>query len=184
MSEPDDQQLPEPSKTQRKRDMAELRALGEQLAGLSPQDLEELADERLRVAALEYRRIRKGNAKKRQLQFIGKLLRSADIDAVRSLIERKDASKLAHKTAFHQLERWRTLLMEDFGAGVSAIADVYPAVDRQQLRTLTRQAVREVEQGSEDRRHYRRLFQFLRELAESAESTESTDQSAGNTGAG
>lgn len=157
-----------PSKTQRKRDMADLRELGERLASLPEHDIREVADEQLREAALEYRRINKGNAKKRQLQYIGKLLRRTDVNKIRALIERKDASKLAHKTAFHQLERWRTLLLEDFVLGVDAVASTYPNVDRQQLRSLTRQVAREVASGSSEKRHYRRLFQFLRDLANSA----------------
>ena len=157
--------------------MEDLRQLGEQLASLPSADLNELADGRLREATLEYRRIRKGNAKRRQLQYIGKLLRHADVAAIRVLVERNDASKVAHKAAFHQLERWRTLLLENFAEGVSAVADAHPEVDRQQLRALTRQALRESETGSEDRRHYRRLFQFLRELTDGADRpSESLDE--------
>lgn len=164
-----------PSKSQRKRDMASLRELGEQLANLPDQDLNTLADEQLRDAALEYRRINKGNAKKRQLQYIGKLLKRVDLDRIRALVERNDASKLAHKAALHQLERWRTLLLEDFSAGVAAVAGAHPGVNRQQLRTLTREAAREQAEADSDRRHYRKLFQFLRELA-------SAESDAGNFG--
>ena len=167
-----DHQETEVSKSQKKRDMQALRDLGAELVGLATAEVAKIRNDRVREAALECQRITKGNAHKRQLQFLAKLLRSEGQDEVTHLVESFDASKRTYQATFDRLERWRAELISDFATGFSEVVEQHPDVDRQQLRTLVRQA-REEQAGDTSeasanagagKQHYRRLFQFLKNL--------------------
>jgi ribosome-associated protein len=149
------------SKTQRKRQMLELQALGEALTALTEEQLAELVlPERLMDAVLQAKRINKFGALRRQMQYIGRLMREVDAEAIAA---RLDAWKGASREAtahLHLLERWRTRLMED-EAALSEFAAAYPACDTQKLHTLIRNARRECE-ASQAPRSFRALFQELR----------------------
>ena len=176
MSElPDDrdgiEQQPEdtaPSKTQLKAEARSLRDLGQALAGLPAADRAALdLPDALRDSIDRYNAIRKHGAKKRELQYLGKMMRRIDPEPVRAAIEAREAGSREDAAALHRLERWRERLIDDDEA-VTAFIDEHPGCDVQQLRSLIRSVRREG--GAEDpsMRHgksYRALFRFLRDQA-------------------
>lgn len=154
---------PETSKSQIKRDLQELRTLAEHLLGLSNDRINTLTSSTLSKALLEGKRITKGNARKRQIQYIAKLIRHCEPEEIQTYYEWFDPN--AKKIKFLKLERWRDQLINDHSQAFDEIFDSYPDVDRQQLRLLVRQAIAEREQENDDNAtSYRKLFQFLRGL--------------------
>ena len=161
------------SKSKRKREMQELRLLAEKLMRLNDEQLIPLSNTEIVNAVQECRKITKGNARKRQIQYIGKLLRSSEINDIKKLIDRYDASSKTHARQFHQLEKWREQLIIGNFSALDEIAATYPTMDRQQLKQLTRKAIQERQKLTDERLNgppirYRRLFQYLKSLADSA----------------
>lgn len=161
------------SKSQRKREMQELRLLGEKLVQLNDEQLIPLSSTVIIKAVRDCRKITKGNARKRQIQYIAKLLRKIQVNDIRKVIDRYDASSKTHARQFHQLEKWREQLITGDYSAIDEIATTYKAIDRQQLKQLTRKAIHERlkitnEQFDGPPTHYRRLFQYLKSLADSA----------------
>lgn len=157
-----------PSKSQRKREMHALKDLGEQLLDIPEDQLERLSNPDLIEAVLACKRITKGNARKRQLQYIGKILRKneADVEEVHELVDRFDARSKAHVALFHQLEQWRESLIAQDPNVLDEISAQFPDVDRQHLRQLTRNAIDERNEERQPPVHFRKLFQYLKSLAD------------------
>ena len=165
-----DNELPEyrgPSKSQLKREMTALQELGEELVGLSRERLAKIyMPERLRDALLEAQRITKHEARRRQMQYIGKIMRDVDAGPLREALDELKGLSAAANARQHHLENLRTRLMED-EAAFGDLAREFPAADIQHLRQLRRNALREAEQGRPPRA-YRELFRELRELGGNA----------------
>lgn len=161
-----DNELPEyrgPSKSQLKREMTALQELGEELVGLSRERLAKIdMPERLRDAILDAQRITKHEARRRQMQYIGKIMRDVDANPLREALDELKGLSAAANARQHHLENLRTRLMED-EAAFGDLAREFPAADIQHLRQLRRNALREAEQGRPPRA-YRELFRELREL--------------------
>lgn len=155
----------DPSKSQKKRDMDGLRELGDRLTALSPDHLAKVDNDQVREAVEAARKITKGNARKRQIQYIAKLLSRIDVDPIKNIIETLDASSAAYIQKFHQLESWREKLVNGDSETLSEVLDKSPNADRQRLRHLVRKARDERETGQQTT-HFRRLFQFLKALSE------------------
>jgi ribosome-associated protein len=153
-----------PSKSQRKRDMQSLRDLGEKLLLLPADHLEQIPEPAIVSAVQECKKITKGNARKRQLQYIGKLLSKIDMTEVQDMIDRFDASTRTHVTQFHKLEQWREKLISGDNSVLDDISSKFPGVDRQHLRQLTRKATTEREKEVEPPVQFRKLFQYLKSL--------------------
>jgi ribosome-associated protein len=151
-----------PSKTQRKKEVEALQALGERLVSLNAAQLAAvpLPDE-LREAVAEAQRIRSREGRRRQLQYIGKLMRSVDPAPIARELERWDGQSREATAAHHRIERWRLRLLEDDGA-LTEFARAHPHADLQRLRTCVREARKERLAGSEPR-HFRDLFRLIRE---------------------
>jgi ribosome-associated protein len=162
---PDDEDDAErgPSKSQRKRDMHELQALGQRLSELSVERLAQIElPESLAEAIAEFRRLRAHEARRRQLQLIGKLMRPLDAPAVREAIDRVTGDSQAAVAAMHRAERLRERLLEDDAALTDFVAE-FPAADAQQLRHLIRAARRERE-AARAPRSARELYRLLHAL--------------------
>src|SRR5690242_16483777 len=115
-----------PSKTQRKREMHELQDLGAELVALNDSQLATIElPERLLDAVLDARRMTKFEAKRRQLQYIGKIMRSIDPEPIRERIDAFKASSRAHTARLHLIERWRARLLQDESA-LTEFIQVYP----------------------------------------------------------
>jgi ribosome-associated protein len=151
------------SKTKRKQQMHDLRDIGEELTTLSKDQLKELdLPENLLEAVAEYKRINKFGAQRRQLQYIGKLMRDIDPAPIMAKLEVWKGTSREHTAYLHRLERWRDRLMEDADALTELLAE-HPQADAQRLRTLIRNAHKEKEQNKPPK-SYREIFQALRDI--------------------
>lgn len=156
------------SKTRRKQAMAELQALGEELVDLPAERVKKIdVPEDLRLAVGEAQRLpRNSEARRRQMQYIGKLMRSVDAGPIRQALAAARGVSAAETARLHRLERLRAELLADENA-LQQIATRYPALDLQRLRALRRAALREQEQNRPPR-SYRAIFQLLKECEEAA----------------
>jgi ribosome-associated protein len=155
-----------PSKSRRKRDMLELQKLGEELLTFSDAALREMGlPEPLFEAIESARRIKAHGGRRRQLQYIGKLMRNLDTVPIRAAIASQQQQETTHTRAFHRLEGLREALIDEPDAALAGIVEEFPAADRQQLRRLARQARTERE-NHQPPRSARALFRYLRELQE------------------
>jgi ribosome-associated protein len=151
------------SKTQRKREMLALQALGEELTRLNSEQLAELdLPERLLDAVLAAQRISKFGALRRQLQYIGRLMRDVDSAAIAARLAAWTGVSQTATAHLHLLERWRARLLSDETA-LSELAAAYPGCDTQRLRQLVRNAHKEA-QAQRAPRSARALFQELRQI--------------------
>ena len=152
-----------PSKSELKRRMQELQELGQKLLTLNPGQRASLPlTEELQEALVEHGRIKSHEARRRQLQRIGKLMRSADVAAIQKGVELFDASSDAHAQHFQQLELWRERLLNE-EAALAEFIDLHPECEAQKLRQLIRNARKEREQDKPPAQA-RKLFRYLREL--------------------
>jgi len=153
------------SKTELKNDMEELQKVGVELVDLKSSVLEKfpLPDE-LRTAIIDAKRF-KNEAKRRQLQYIGKLMRNIEMDPIQGALD-KYRNKHSQATAeLHKLEQLRDKLIEQGDGIINEIVDTYPNTDRQRLRQLYLQANRE-KKANKPPKAYREIFQILKELNE------------------
>ncbi|MBK6744141.1 MAG: DUF615 domain-containing protein [Hydrogenophilales bacterium] len=158
--EEDDSELK--SKSQRKREMESLQDMGKDLVELSKERLMKLdLPENLRTAVLEAQRITAHGATRRQLQYIGKIMRGVDADAIAEQLAEIRGESNAAKAEFHALERWRERLLADDNAITEWLAR-HPGADAQQLRQLIRNARKEAELGKPPKSS-RELFRMLRD---------------------
>jgi len=152
-----------PSKTQRKREMHELQALGVRRVELDSEQLAAVGlPEYLRDAIEFARRTTKHEARRRQMQYIGKLMRSIDPEPIREKLKIWDGVSAQHTAQQHRVERWRDRLLEDETA-VDELVRTHPGIDTRHLRALARKARDERAAGSPPRA-YRELFRALREI--------------------
>ncbi len=162
--------LPEgPSKSELKRRMTALQTLGETLVGLSDKQLRKIPieDQRLTDAIQETRRITSNSARRRHLQFIGKLMRDIDAEPIAEALDALDRERNQAAAQFQGLEQVRDRLLAAGLPGIEDILDRWPEADRQQLRQLLLQDQRE-QQRNQAPAARRKLFRYLRELDDSA----------------
>ncbi len=165
----------ENSKTELKRESAELQKLGESLLTLRADLMEGLRlPDKLLDALDEVRRITNFEGRRRQMQFIGKLMRGLDeetLAAAREALDTQRQGSAKESMALHEAETWRDQLIEDDQA-LQRWLDAHPDTDSQQLRALIRQARKdrqptadEVSRGLVPRhgRAYREIFQLVKE---------------------
>ena len=158
----DEEELP-PSKTKIKKQMHELRDLGKELTELGKDQIAQLdIPENLRDAIREMKNINKFGAQRRQMQYIGKLMREVDTAPILARLDAWKGKSQHHIAYMHQLERWRDRLMENDSALTELLA-AHPQADAQRLRTLIRNAQKEMEAGKPPK-NYREIFQVLREI--------------------
>jgi ribosome-associated protein len=168
MREPDVDASEAPSKSQRKRDTHELQKLGEQLLRFPDAVLRELGlPERLLEAIVSARRITAHGARRRQVQYIGKLMRGIDTASVRAAVEAQRRQHDIHSRAFHRLEDLREALIADPVTAPDTVMNEFPAADRRELGRLAHQARAERDTGQPPRAT-RALFRYLRELQDKA----------------
>ncbi len=152
-----------PSKTQRKREMHALQAMGAQLVGLNERQLTEFElPEDLRRAIEEMRRISKNEARRRQMQYIGKLMRKADAEAIAQQLQAIESKNHLHVQHQHITEQWRDRLLSGEAGALETFIEQHPQVDIQHLRQLVRLAQKEQSQNQPPT-HTRKLFRYLRD---------------------
>jgi ribosome-associated protein len=169
----------EASRTDLKKESTELQKLGVSLLTLRTDLMQRLAlPDKLVEALAEAKRITNFEGKRRQMQFIGKLMRGLDEDAlqaIRDALEEQQKGSASEALALHQAEKWR----DDLIAREAALEEwliAHPDTDTQQLRALIRQARKDVQpdqdaisKGLAPRhgRAYREIFQLVREQLQS-----------------
>ncbi|MEO8014861.1 MAG: ribosome biogenesis factor YjgA, partial [Polaromonas sp.] len=157
-----------PSKTQLKAEADEKQALGEALLTLRTDLMVRLdLPDKLLDALKEAKRITNFEGRRRQMQFIGKLMRTLDMTPIRAAIDEQANGSADLTLALHLAEQWRDKLMASDDALSEWLTD-YPATDSQQLRALIRQARKDMakpETPGEAPRHaksYREIFQLVK----------------------
>ncbi len=152
------------SKSQLKREMEAVQAIGERLITLKPEQLQQLdLPDTLRDAVELAKRITSHGALRRQKQYIGKLMRNIEIEPIEAKFAEWERGNRAQTTAkLHQLERWRERLLADDKA-LGELIEVYPQADVQHLRTLMRNAKKE-QTANKPPKSSRELFKVLRDL--------------------
>lgn len=159
-----------PSKSQRKREMTALQSLGQSLLGLPDSTLARLElPDGLRQAIAEMGRIRSHEARRRQLQYIGRLMRELDAEPLRAAIADASGESKPAVALMHRCERLRDRLLED-DAALSEVVAQLPQADVQQLRAAIRAARRERDEGRPPR-HSRQLYRWLHEQLSQARQT-------------
>ena len=161
----DPAQSERPSKTQLKKAMHDLQDLGEALVGLPEDRAIALAlPEPLLTAVQEFKRTRSHEGRRRQMQYIGKLMRRIDPEPVRQAVAAMRLGQAKDALTLHQAETWRKRMIESDDA-MTGWAAAFPASDLQQLRSLIRSARKDAAGAPEQRsgRAYRELFQFIKQ---------------------
>lgn len=139
---PMDDEAP-PSKSRRKREVEAAQELGKSLLALRPRQLDalDLPDE-LQAALREYRRLPNSHeAKRRQLQFIGRVMRNLDHQAIGSALEKQQKPDPAETRRGRCIEQWAECLLsgeEDSSDRIGEFLDTHPAAERQAMRQLLR----------------------------------------------
>ena len=152
-----------PSKTKQKEAMHELRDLGAELVELSVGQLKRMnLPENILLAVRECQKITAHGARRRQIQYLGKLMRGVDDEPIRAGLALVRGESAAESARLHRLERFRNRLLED-EAVLSEIAATWPGADLQHLRQLRRNALKEQEL-SKPPKNFRAIFQVLQEL--------------------
>jgi ribosome-associated protein len=153
------------SKTRRKKEARALRGIGEQLVALSPEQLKNIdMPEELQEAVVFAREITSHGARRRQIQYIGALMRDIETDSIESALEniRHGDARKAH--AFKKIETWRDRIKQGDTAILEDILRTCPDAERQRLTQLARNAIKEHEKGISVKSS-RLLFRYLKQIS-------------------
>ena len=162
------------SKTQMKKQMNDLQALGMELTKLSSDTLKKIGlDEELFEAITTYKKITSNSALKRQAQFIGRLMRDTDPAPIEAYLAKLRGDNAAHNAFLQRVEQARTRLLADDGAITQFMAD-FPQADAGKLRTLIRNTKKEQEQNKPPK-NFRALFQEIKAVMEAGQSDASEE---------
>lgn len=153
------------SKSQRKREMTALQDMGADLVKLSRARLEKFdLPDRLLSAILEAQRLNSHGAIRRQMQYIGKVMRDVEIEPIAEQLAIVRGESSAAKAEFHALENWRARLIKNDEA-LTEWLSLHPDSDAQQIRQLIRNARREAAESKQPKSS-RALFRLLRDISE------------------
>ena len=154
-----------PSKSARKREMAALQKLADQMTVLSDGELQRLGvDESLRAAIAQVRAMRPSGARNRQLKHCVKFMDMQTLAEVRAYLQDQHSQRVDANRRFHEIEKWRDRLIEEGDEGLEALFATDGNLDRQHVRQLCRDAARERSTGKPagaGRKLYRYLHEFL-----------------------
>ncbi|MDD1612340.1 MAG: DUF615 domain-containing protein [Methylococcaceae bacterium] len=167
-----------PNKTQIKKEIAELFALGEEMSSLSPDQLSTLMlPEKILQAVREVSGMPHKGARKRLLKYIAGQLYQIDAAPIVEKLERIK-NKSAHAVREHHLaEQWRDRLIDEGNDAVTELLEDYPEVDSQQLRQLIRNAQKEIA-AAKPPKSARILYRFVKELLQNENVLQEADDSA------
>lgn len=153
------------SRSQVKREAEAAQVVGERLITLRQEQLDQLdLPEKLYDAVILAKRLDANGAIRRQKQYIGKIMRTIELEPIQAKLDDWDGRNREDNAKFHQLERWRERLLADDSA-VGDLMKTYPELDMQHTRTLIRNARKE-QTASKPPKSSRELFQYLRTLAD------------------
>lgn len=153
------------SKSQLKREAHALQKLGVALLEIPEEEWLKLElPDNLTAALREAKRLHARGAHKRQLQYIGKLMRGIDPQPIEQYFEEQRLKARRITQQQHALEDWRDRMIEQGDAAIEEYLGEHPEADRQQLRQLVRQAKKELS-GNKPPKASRALFRYLRDNA-------------------
>ena len=159
------------SKTKLKAEADAQQAIGKKLIDLSKDKLIKLnLPETLFEAVLEAKRLTANGAVRRQLQYLGRLMRDVDSAPIIEQLQAWEGKNVQENARFHTMERWRSRLIAEPNA-LQEFYSQFPQADIQQLRTLIRNAQRE-EAAQKPPKSSRELFKLIRELSESTDAND------------
>ncbi|WP_017443835.1 ribosome biogenesis factor YjgA [Gayadomonas joobiniege] len=160
----DDEEIIYVSKSELKRDSQEMQQLADDILALSPVNLAKLPlDDELDKAIQVAVKIRnKPAAFRRQINFIGKLLRHRDAEPIQMAMAKVKNQHLLVNQHFHQLETLRDRIIEQGDTAINEAVSAYPQLERSKLRQLARQAKKE-QQKEQSPKSARQIFQYLKE---------------------
>ncbi len=166
----DDDEVEFISKTKLKAEADAKQMLGKKLIDLTKDQIDKLnLDESLHDAVLEAKRLTSNGAIRRQLQYIGKLMRTTETEPIEEQLARWEGKHAQENARFHVLERWRDRLIDDAGQAKSealqAFVEEHPHAEIQRLRTLSRNAKKE-QSANKPAKSSRELFKLLREISD------------------
>jgi len=164
--EPIDCSLEPPSKSQRKRDMTALQKLGQDLTTLGKKQLEKLPLPDTLIAALaEYQRLPNSNeARRRQLQFIGRVMRDANHDEIQAELDKMRTPDRTQVRRAQLIEEWGDRLLDGEEDDINAFVALWPLAERQAIRQIVRNYSKDDEEAA--RVHRRRLMSYIKEYIE------------------
>ena len=162
-----DEELAPPSKSARKREMLALQAIGDRLVKLKDGELARIpiADDNLAEAVATARRISSHEGRRRQLQYIGKLMRKIDTQEIETALADLERGQKELAKQFHRLEALRDAVAESGAEAIEDIVAAYPDAERQRLRQFALQIGKE-RAANKPPAASRKLFKYLRELHE------------------
>jgi ribosome-associated protein len=161
------------SKTKLKAEADAAQNIGKKLIDLSKDRLIKLAlPEALFDAVLEAKRLTANGAIRRQLQYLGRLMRDIDSAPIVEQLQAWEGKNTQENARFHGMERWRTRLIAE-PAALQEFLSAHPQIDIQQFRTLIRNAQKE-ETAQKPPKSSRELFKLIREISETANPAETS----------
>ncbi len=141
-----DEEIQRKSKTQIKKEVEELQKLGVALSNLTKPQLERLdVPEKLRKALIEARSIKSNIAGRRHRQYIGALMRDVDPEPLRIALLNADTDSVVESDIEKQTRIWIDKFLTSDSADIEAFISAYPGVERQRLRQLVRNSIKERE---------------------------------------
>jgi ribosome-associated protein len=154
----------EVSKSSIKREMTAMQKIGEALVALPPSQLEKVPlPENLYDAVKFARTLKTGESIRRQMQYIGKIMRNVDIEPIKIALNKIKLSHERVTNEFHEVETWRDKLITEGDDAIQIFLQQHPTADRQQLRQLVRKAQHDRKTGKNSGAETE-LFRVLREL--------------------
>ena len=157
-----------PSKSELKRQMKALQEMGETLVAMSPGELSQIPmPDELAEGIATAQRIKSREGLRRQLQYIGKVMRRIDSEPIKQALAEREHGKREMDRRFHELEDWRDRLVAEGQPAIDALKAEFPQADRQKLRQLTRKA-QEQKARNLPPESSRKLFRYLRELLQAS----------------
>ncbi|HHE8875644.1 TPA: ribosome biogenesis factor YjgA [Haemophilus influenzae] len=151
------------SKSEIKRDAEDLKQLGEKIVNLTKNNLAKIPLNESLLDAIELAQRLQKEARRRQLQYIGKLLRGIDVEPIREVLDKIENKHNQQQAMLHKIEKVRDELVEKGDVALTDLLNDYPDGDRQQLRNLIRSAQKELEQNKPSKA-YREIYQMLKVL--------------------
>ena len=164
MTDSHDNNPAHPTKSELKRQMTALQKMGEILVELPEAQLKKIPLEHPLLDAVNHARSLKSHeAKRRQLQYIGKLMRNIDATPIQFALEKIQSKNQQSKAHFHQIERWRDRLIAEGDPALEKLIEQHPHIDRQHVRQLIRSAQQDVAKGKNSGSKTE-LFRYLQAL--------------------
>ena len=153
------------SRTETKNEDRALQELGKQLVSLSSEQPANIdVPEELLEAVMVARKTRKRGAKRRQMQYIGRLMRNIDPEPIRNALENIRLGDLDKARSFHKIEQWRDAIKAGEEQVIEEILASCPGAERQRLTQLARNARHDAQKGK-GVKSSRMLFRYLKEIA-------------------